>query len=126
MDLEQMQAMANVLKNVEEKTAEKRPSATMYINIGVDVEGTKVNLPFNLALDTMPYAEVKGSAEWRAKVKARNMFLDMLRETVSNIPAGEEVPLPILQVSGYRVQSGDVVTAEDQVLTSALGKLKLI
>lgn len=89
-----------------------RPKSMIWLNIGVDVNGTFVNLPFGLPIDTMNAIEIKGSnQEWNNLSAARNALLEKFKQAGAAIEAGKEETIDGLKITLRHV--GDVAQPED-------------
>lgn len=70
---------------------EKRPAPVLYLNIGYEHPTLgRINLPFNLPLDTMNLRDLKGTDEWKVKATLSNQLLEGLREQVAQLETGPD------------------------------------
>ena len=94
----QAQSLAAVIKaqqamgaTAPANSGEKRPAPVLYLNIGYEHPTLgRINLPFNLPLDTMNMRDLKGTDEWKVKATLSNQLLEALREQVAQLDTGPD------------------------------------
>ena len=92
-------------KNAETASA-KREASELWLNVGVEVNGKFVSLPFGLALDTMNHVEARGqNVEYVQLQNARNELLEDLKEVAAKLAPGEEIEVPVLTIRIRRKNS---------------------
>lgn len=93
-------ANAQVAKsNAPKGNAAKREASELWLNVGVEVNGKFVTLPFGLALDTMSPLETRGqNVEFVQFQQARNELLEDLKDIASKLAPGEEMEVPVLTI----------------------------
>lgn len=129
-------AKANLAALIASKTAtttnapaakEKREAQKLYLNVGYDHPTLgRINLPFNLSLDSMQMREEnKGTAEWRARMALSNKLLTELRTLVEQLDPGADgaFTIPGLTVQAYHNEAvaptEDDAAAIEQALAAA-------
>lgn len=71
-----------------------RPKASVWLNIGYEVNGKFINLPFGLPLDTMNDADIRGqNTDFVKQRTAQNELLAALKKAGMNLQPGQEVTL---------------------------------
>lgn len=90
------------------------PKAQVWLNVGYDVNGKFVNLPFGLALDNMQPEPVRGQNEdWVKLQTARNNFLKALTDFGLKLEPGQEEVVHNLVIKIRRVSKPLEVAAEE-------------
>lgn len=93
-----------------------RPKANIWLNIGYEIAGKFVNLPFGQPIDTMEAAEVRGQNEdWIKFQTARNALLKVMQDLGAQLAPGQEIEVPNLVIKLRRINSElDVSKAENE------------
>lgn len=107
--------------NAAPASANQKPSAQVWLNLGYDVEVTNadgtietrfVSLPVGIPVDTTDPVEMRGrNADYLAFTKRRNELLETLQAAAKGLKPGEETKVSGLQIQIRRV--ADPVTDAD-------------
>lgn len=101
-------------------SADKKPAPMLYLNVGYDHPTLgRINLPFNLSLDTMANKDMSGTEEWKVKSTLSNMLLEELRKLVQGLPQGESKVINGLTIEAYKRKDANVTPNAD-LLSQAL------
>lgn len=106
-------------------SAQDRPAAQTWMNIGYQVGDQFVNLPMGLAIDTMEPLAIRGqNEEYLQLLTARNELLKEIQELGDKLAPGEFATLP-LQIQIRRVNDKVVIDSETNPYSMANAGFKL-
>ena len=105
------------------QSAQDRPAAKLWLNVGYDANGRFVNLPVGIPVDTMELLPIRGqNEEWAQFQSARNGLLKAIQEAGDNLEPGAEVEVKLV-VKLRKVNEELEVSKEDNPFAANLTSL---
>lgn len=99
-------------------SSEEKAKSVLWLNIGYEHPTLGfISLPFNLSLDNMKDAEIRGNTEMRQRAVLKNLLLKDLRELVKELDVGHENALVLdapLQIQAYHAATEAEANPEDE------------
>ena len=112
-------------KNQQQANAANKPKAEVWLNIGIEPKGLAnedgtpvfITLPYNLALDTMPNANVNSSnKEFAIRQNSKNQLKALLIEAGMNLQPGESREVRLV-CKVYRAKPSETLGEGDSMVT---------
>ena len=112
-------------KNQQQANASNKPKAEVWLNIGIEPKGLAnedgtpvfITLPYNLALDTMPDANVNSSnKEFAIRQNSKNQLKALLIEAGMNLEPGESKEVHLI-CKVYRAKPSETLGEGDSMVT---------
>lgn len=108
---------------------DERKKSLVWLNVGIEMDGVMINVPFGIGLDTMvdldmpKNVKTEDGMKYAQLVQARNALKAKLLKIADGIEPGEEAVISDLQVTLYKVQEQTEYKPDGNPLLDGINKL---